>query len=388
MNTPPPSTTTAIASPTISLGTLAKGYIDEQGKISCCVITDSDTAATTTALHLQHDFENPKEQAAAPIQHVHVAPKRKVQFAEEESLQDGASSGTSSGWQAPPRTPKPKKMDGREWRKRQQMKRRVERRRENYRSQPLTKRFSKLSRALLACIPYYVEDVTSVEDPTAIGSLRGVMFIQLGFSLVLLTLVILNSTSSSALSSATGAEVEAAAAAAPAAAIDPLFFTLAFAIVGSAYLLARKWDDAPPSKMTRALIFVSHLLLVANYAVAFGTARYCPESDPFGYGSGCRRPESDESVGGASDDLGLVDSVDNGNGVGNQGGYGVAEQRMYSLEDCILYGATSACWLLLSCPVYVCISRVRATVLGKLGRLVRMEKAGRAAQKQMRRFSV
>ena len=384
MNTPPPSTTTAIASPTISLGTLAKGYIDEQGKISCCVITDSDTAATTSALHLQHDFENPKEQAAAPIQHVHVAPKRKVQFAEEESLQDGASSGTSSGWQAPPRTPKPKskKMDGREWRKRQQMKRRVERRRENYRSQPLTKRFAKLSRALLACIPYYVEDVTSVEDPTAIGSLRSVMFIQLGFSLVLLTLVVLNSTPSSALSSATGAEVEAAVAA---AVIDPLFFTLAFAIVGSAYLLARKWDDAPPSKMTRALIFVSHLLLVANYAVAFGTARYCPESDPFGYGSGCRRPESDESVGGASDDL---DLVDNGNGIDRQGGYDVAEQRMYSLEDCILYGATSACWLLLSCPVYVCISRVRATVLGKLERLTRIEKAGRAAQKQMRRFSV
>ena len=366
MNTPPPSTTTAIASPTISLGTLAKGYIDEQGKISCCVITDSDTAAATTTALLQHDFENPKEQAAAPIQHVHVAPKRKVQFAEEESLQDGASSGTSSGWQAPPRTPKPKKMDGREWRKRQQMKRRVERRRENYRSQPLTKRFAKLSRALLACIPYYVEDVTSVEDPTAIGSLRSVMFIQLGFSLVLLTLVVLNSTPSSALSSATGAEVEAAAAAA--AVIDPLFFTLAFAIVGSAYLLGRKWDDAPPSKMTRALIFVSHLLLVANYAVAFGMARCCPESDPFGYGSGCRRPESDESV--------------------DQGGYGVAEQRMYSLEDCILYGATSACWLLLSCPVYVCISRVRATVLGKLERLTRIEKAGRAAQKQMRRFSV
>ena len=368
MNTPPPSTTTAIASPTISLGTLAKGYIDEQGKISCCVITDSDTAAATTTALLQHDFENPKEQAAAPIQHVHVAPKRKVQFAEEESLQDGASSGTSSGWQAPPRTPKPKskKMDGREWRKRQQMKRRVERRRENYRSQPLTKRFAKLSRALLTCIPYYVEDVTSVEDPTAIGSLRSAMFIQLGFSLVLLTLVVLNSTPSSALSSATGAEVEAAAAAA--AVIDPLFFTLAFAIVGSAYLLGRKWDDAPPSKMTRALIFVSHLLLVANYAVAFGMARCCPESDPFGYGSGCRRPESDESV--------------------DQGGYGVAEQRMYSLEDCILYGATSACWLLLSCPVYVCISRVRATVLGKLERLTRIEKAGRAAQKQMRRFSV
>ena len=346
------------------------------------MITDSDTAAATTTALLQHDFENPKEQAAAPIQHVHVAPKRKVQFAEEESLQDGASSGTSSGWQAPPRTPKPKKMDGREWRKRQQMKRRVERRRENYRSQPLTKRFAKLSRALLACIPYYVEDVTSVEDPTAIGSLRSAMFIQLGFSLVLLTLVILNSTLSSALSSATGAEVEAAVAA---AVIDPLFFTLAFAIVGSAYLLARKWDDAPPSKMTRALIFVSHLLLVANYAVAFGTARYCPESDPFGYGSGCRRPESDESVGGASDDL---DLVDNGNGIDRQGGYDVAEQRMYSLEDCILYGATSACWLLLSCPVYVCISRVRATVLGKLERLTRIEKAGRAAQKQMRRFSV
>ena len=368
MNTPPPPTTT---SPTISLGTLAKGYIDEQGKISCCVITDSDTAATT-ALHLQHDFENPKEQ-------VHTAPKRKVQFAEEEPLQDGAS----SDWQAPPRTPKPKKMDGREWRKRQQIKRRVERRRESYRSQPLTKRFAKLSRALLACIPYYVEDVTKVEDPTAIGSLRGVMFIQLGFSLVLLTLVILNSTSSSALSSA-GTEVEAAAA----AVIDPLFFTLAFAIVGSSYLLARKWDDAPPSKMTRALIFVSHLLLVVNYAVAFGTARYCPGSDPFGYGLGCRRLESDESVGGASDDLDLVDSVDNGNGIGNQGVYGVTEQRMYSLEDCILYGATSACWLLLSCPVYVCISRVRATVLGKLERLTRMEKAGRAAQKQMRRFSV
>ena len=187
MNTPPPTTTT---SPTISLGTLAKGYIDEQGKISCCVITDSD--------NLQHDFENPKEQ-------VHVAPKRKVQFAEEESLKDGASSGTSSGWQAPPRTPKPKKMDGREWRKRQQIKRRVERRRESYRSQPLTKRFAKLSRALLACIPYYVEDVTKVEDPTAIGSLRSVMFVQLGFSLVLLTLVILNSTSSSA---APGAEVD------------------------------------------------------------------------------------------------------------------------------------------------------------------------------------
>ena len=369
MNTPPPTTT----SPTISLGTLAKGYIDEQGKISCCVITDSDTDATT-ALRLQHDFENPKEQ-------VHVAPKRKVQFAEEESLKDGASSGTSSGWQAPPRTPKPKKMDGREWRKRQQIKRRVERRRESYRSQPLTKRFAKLSRALLACIPYYVEDVTKVEDPTAIGSLRSVMFVQLGFSLVLLTLVILNSTSSSA---APGAEVEAAAAA---AVIDPLFFTLAFAIVGSSYLLARKWDDAPPSKMTRALIFISHLLLVVNYAVAFGTARYCPESDPFGYGSGCRRPESDESVGGASDDLDLVDSVDNGNGIGNQGVYGITEQRVYSLEDCILYGATSACWLLLSCPVYVCISRVRATVLEK-ERLTRMEKAGRAAQKQMRRFSV
>ena len=371
MNTPPTTT-----SPTISLGTLAKGYIDEQGKISCCVITDSDTAATT-ALHLQHDFENPKEQ-------VHTAPKRKVQFAEEEPLQDGASSGASSGWQAPPRTPKPKKMDGREWRKRQQIKRRVERRRESYRSQPLTKRFAILSRALLACIPYYVEDVTKVEDPTAIGSLRSVMFVQLGFSLVLLTLVILNSTSSSALSSAaTGAEVEAAAAV-----IDPLFFTLAFAIVGSSYLLARKWDDAPPSKMTRALIFVSHLLLVVNYAVAFGTARYCPESDPFGYGSGCRRPESDESVGGASDDLDLVNVVDNGNSIDNQGVYGVTEQRVYSLEDCILFGATSACWLLLSCPVYVCISRVRATALGKLERLTRMEKAGRAAQKQMRRFSV
>ena len=78
----------------------------------------------------------------------------------------------------------------------------------------------------------------------------------------------------------------------------------------------------------------------------------------------------------------------NGNDIGNQGVYGVTEQRMYSLEDCILYGATSACWLLLSCPVYVCISRVRATVLGKLERLTRMEKAGRAAQKQMRRFSV
>ena len=354
---------TYTATPVSPPKSLARGSYDEQGKILRCDAATAEgvVSKAPSALHQTQsgdDIENP----------THVAPpKRKVQFADEEDPLDGNDTASSlprsSGWQAPPRTPMPKKkMDGREWRKRQQIKRRVERRRENYRSEPLLKRIAKLSRALLACIPYYVDDVATVEDPTAIGSLRSIMFVQLGFSLVLLALVILDSTT--AVSPSVTGTVAANAI------VDPLFITLSFVIVGPIYILARKWDNAPPSKITRGLIFVSHLLVAANYALAFVTARFCPRHDPFGYGSGCRQVE-ESGVG--------IDAMYDG---------GDTVRPLYSIEDCILYGATSACWLILSCPVYVCISRVRATVLGKLDRLTKMEKASRAAQKQLRRFSV
>lgn len=360
--------TNTTLSPTKSL---ARGRYDERGKISCCEETDVEDAEVNApgALHQTQtdiDLENPKDiVTSTPI----APPKKKVQFAEEE-LHALEQESRSSAWQPPPRTPKPKnKMDGREWRKRQQIKRRVERRREGYYSEPLLKRIAKLSRALLACVPYYVDDVTKVEDPTAIGSLRSIMSVQLGFSLVLLALAILDSTT--AVSPSTASSITATAH----AIIDPLFVTLSFAIVGPIYLLARKWDNTPPSKVTRGLIFLSHLLLAANYALAFAMARFCPRHDPFGYGSGCRQ---------VGDGGGIDDVAEN---VFVNGG-GDTARPLYSIEDCILYGATSACWLILSCPVYVCISRVRATVLGKLDRLTKMEKASRAAQKQLRRFSV
>ena len=353
---------------------LARGSYDEQGKISCCGETDAEDAEVKApgALHQTQndiDLENPKDfVTSTPV----VPPKKKVQFAEEElhaleQLCASSSEPRSSAWQPPPRTPKPmnkNKMDGRQWRKRQQMKRRVEQRRESYYSEPLLKRIAKLSRALLACVPYYVDDVTKAEDPTAIGSLRSIMFVQLGFSLVLLALAILDSTAAVSPSRPTSS-----IAATPHAIIDPLFVTLSFAIVGPIYLLARKWDNAPPSKVTRGLIFLSHLLLAANYALAFAMARFCPRQDPFGYGSGCRQFQ------GEADNL-------------NVGGDSATVRPLYSMEDCILYGATSACWLILSCPVYVCISRVRATVLGRIDRLTKMEMASRAAHKQLRRFSV
>lgn len=344
---------------------LARGSYDEQGGISCCEETDvEDTKVKApSALHQTQneiDLENPKD-IVSVTSTPNAPPKKKVQFAGED-LHASSSEPRSSAWQPPPRTPQTKtKMDGREWRKRQQIKRRVERRRESYYSEPLLKRIAKLGRALLACVPYYVDDVTKVEDPTAIGSLRSIMFVQLGFSLVLLALAILDSTA--AVSPSTS-DVTATAH----AIIDPLFVTLCFAIVGPIYLLARKWDNAPPSKVTRGLIFLSHLLLAANYALAFAMARFCPQQDPFGYGSGCQ---------GEADNLFV-----------NGGGDTATVRPLYSVEDCILYGATSACWLILSCPVYVCISRVRATVLGKLDRLTKMELASRAAQKQLRRFSV
>ena len=357
---------TCTATPVSPPKSLARGSYDEQGKILRCDAATAEVfvSKARSALHQTQssdDIENPTP--AAP-------PKRKVQFADEEDPLDGHDTASSlprsSGWQAPPRTPMPKKkMDGREWRKRQQITRRVERRRENYRSEPLLKRIAKLSRALLACIPYYVDDVATVEDPTAIGSLRSIMFVQLGFSLVLLALAILDSTTAVS-PSVSGSTVAANVI------FDPLFITLPFVIVGPMYLLARKWDDAPPSKITRGLIFMSHLLVAANYALAFVAARFCPRHDPFGYGSGCRQVE----------ESGVLVGI----GATNDGGDNV--RPLYSIEDCILYGATSACWLILSCPVYVCISRVRATVLGKLDRLTKMEKASRAAQKQLRRFSV
>ena len=343
-------------SPTKSL---ARGSYDERGKISCCEETDVEDAEVNApgALHQTQndiDLENPKDiVTSTPV----APPKKKVQFAEEElhALEQHfapSSEPRSSAWQPPPRTPMPKnktKMDGREWRKRQQIKRRVERRRESYNSEPLLKRIAKLSRALLACVPYYVDDVTKVEDPTAIGSLRSIMFVQLGFSLVLLALAILDSTTAVSPSSSSMAATAHAI-------IDPLFVTLSFAIVGPIYLLARKWDNAPPSKVTRGLIFLSHLLLAANYAVAFAMARFCPRHDPFGYGSGCRQFQVEDG------DVGIDDVTDNL--FVNGGGDTATVRRPYSIEDCILYGATSACWLILSCPVYVCISRVRATVLG------------------------
>ena len=365
---------------------LARGSYDEQGKISCCEgetgVEDAEVKEQGALQQTQNDIdlENPKDiVTSTPI----APPKKKVQFAEEELQaleQNGATSSEprSSAWQPPPRTPMPKnktKMDGREWRKRQQIKRRVERRRESYYSEPLLKRIAKLSRALLACVPYYVDDVTKVEDPTAIGSLRSIMFVQLGFSLVLLALAILDSTAAVSPSRPTSSTAATAHAI-----IDPLFVTLSFAIVGPIYLLARKWDNAPPSKVTRGLIFLSHLLLAGNYALAFAMARFCPRHDPFGYGSGCRQFQ----VGGGG--VGIDDVTDN-LFVGG-GGDTTTVRPPYSIEDCILHGATSACWLILSCPVYVCISRVRATVLGKLDRLTKMEKASRAAQKQLRRFSV
>jgi hypothetical protein len=368
------ATAASASSPTKSL---ARGTFDEQGKISCSLYLDVHVVAAETkanALHLplqqqqqqqqqqqRSDLENPNDHTDIVAANTLVAPKRKVvQFAEEEDPMDGGC----SAWRSPPRTPKPK-VDGREWRKRQQIKRRVERRRDNYHSEPLLKRIAKLSRAMLACIPYYVDDVTNVEDPTAIGSLRSIMSIQLALSLMLLALAILDLTRSPTLRTAvspSGGNVHA---------IDPLFVTISLVIVGATYILARKWDKVPPSKVARGLIFMSHLLLAANYALAFVAARFCPRRDPFGYSSGCRQ----EGVG-ASEDF----FVNNGDSD--------AMRRRYSMEDCILYGATSLCWLLLSCPVYVCISRVRATVLGKLDRLTKMEKASRAAQKQMRRFSV
>lgn len=358
---------------------LARGSYDERGKISCCEETDVEDTAVKAPGELHEaqnsgDLENPKDVA---ISTPSALPKRKVQFAEEDPPEQyGASSSVprSSAWQPPPRTPKPKnKMDGREWRKRQQIKRRVERRRERYQSEPLLKRIAKLIRALLACVPYYADDVTKVEDPTAIGSLRSIMFVQLGFSLVLLVLASLDSTT--AVSSSTGSITATAHAI-----IDPLFVTLPSVIVGPIYLLVRKWDNAPPSKVTRGLIFLSHLLLATNYAFAFVVARFCPRHDPFGYGSGCRQVGDGDGDGGAGiDDVAENPFVNGG---------GDTTRPLYSIEDCILYGATAACWLLLSCPVYVCISRVRATVLGKLDRLTKMEKASRAAQKQLRRFSV
>ena len=379
--------TSTILSP---IKSLAGGSYDEQGKISCCEETDVEGAKVKAAgaLHQTQNelaLENSKHIICGSITSPstpNAPPKKKVQFAEEDLHaleQHGASSSeprSSSAWQPPPRTPKPKtKMDGREWRKRQQIKRRVERRRENYYSEPLLKRIAKLSRALLACVPYYVDDVTKVEDPTAIGSLRSIMFVQLGFSLVLLALAILDSTTA-----VTPSRPTSSIAATAHAIIDPLFVTLSFAIVGPIYLLARKWDNAPPSKVTRGLIFLSHLLLAANYVLAFAMARFCPRYDPFGYGSGCRQFQvGDGGVG--------IDDVADNLFVGGRGDTATVRPP-YSIEDCILYGATSACWLILSCPVYVCISRVRATVLGKLDRLTKMEKASRAAQKQLRRFSV
>ena len=367
---------TATLSP---IKSLARGSYDERGKISCCEEAEHVEDAKVKVPSALHQAQNEIELENSNIVSVtnpstpNAPPKKKVQFAEEDLHaleQHGASSSeprSSSAWQPPPRTPKPKtKMDGREWRKRQQIKRRVERRRESYYSEPLLKRIAKLSRALLACVPYYVDDITTVEDPTAIGSLRSIMFVQLGFSLVLLALAILDS--SAAVSPSTSSSITATA---HHAIIDPLFVTLSFAIVGPIYLLAKKWDNAPPSKVTRGLIFLSHLLLAANYALAFAMARFCPRQDPFGYGSGCRQLQGD------ADDLFV-----------NGGGDSATVRPLYSMEDCILYGATSACWLILSCPVYVCISRVRATVLGKNDRVTRMEKASRAAHKQLRRFSV
>lgn len=261
----------------------------------------------------------------------------RVQFAEPSEPDEGAEANArnSTG-----NTSAGEKLDGRRWRKMQGIKRGVERRRDKFNSRPLGKRIAVMSKALFACIPYYVDDITRQEDSSAIGSLKKIMCLQLGFSILLVGLAIVGTSRSNRAAYLS----------------DPLIYTLAFATIVAVYLLARKWTTVPPSKFTRGLVFSSHLALAVNYTLAFFMAWLCPERDPFGYASAC-------------------------DGDGN-----------YSMEDSILYGLTAVCWLLLSCPVYICISSVRAAVLGKHGRLTKMEKARDAAKdatrKRMRGLSV